>query len=616
MISVITYGRNDNYSYNLVKRTALGLNALAEILSEEDEILFVDYNTPDHLPTLPEFIWDSFTEKALNLIKVIRVSSVVHQEAKGDSPLPILENVSRNAAIVRSNANNRWILSTNPDVILVLASRWANLGELLKDTPDSFYEMPRFDIPESVWSGLRRHEAARNAQMLRDWLIQREAAVVETVPDYRFQRYYLFDAPGDFQLAPRHYYMRLRGFDESMNRYFHSDSNLAKRMWLLNGRRTDHLLGHVWVLHQDHYLSGEWTRTVTTVEHNDYHAKVIHEDRIEANDEGWGLQRVALPMFSLGKKVERQSAFLPCQASISPNGDLPLSTEIDWQMQPFYRLCHYRPRLLATYLREVLQVVPAESRIAYLGENRETLECVQKEWMDIHPDAKPAASLLDLAELGELSSPDLLLVDCFFTRSEYWERRVQLLGDQLQRQVAKGRLRQEEADEELSRFADTTDWENQREQLVSLWNRFLPSLRFRPGVFVVLLGCNVYVPTFEKFQETLGELSGGIEVLEEGMTRLQKLHAFYQRFKYAMQKAEAHSWIVKLLWTLRLVKRRVFRKILGFESIMGMIYFYHLTRRRRLISARLNLRTLYMHHRLVVMRVEAAPVLPNKKSRS
>ena len=107
MISVVTYGRNDNYGYNLHKRTAFGFNCLAEVLTEEDEILFADYNTPDHLPTLPEFIWDTLTPKALKLLKVIRIPHSAHEEIKGNSPLSILENVSRNAAIARSNPANQ-----------------------------------------------------------------------------------------------------------------------------------------------------------------------------------------------------------------------------------------------------------------------------------------------------------------------------------------------------------------------------------------------------------------------------------------------------------------------------------------------------------------------------
>ena len=56
MISAILYGRNDNYGYNLHKRAALSFNCIAEVLDETDEIIFVDYNTPDDFPTFPEAI--------------------------------------------------------------------------------------------------------------------------------------------------------------------------------------------------------------------------------------------------------------------------------------------------------------------------------------------------------------------------------------------------------------------------------------------------------------------------------------------------------------------------------------------------------------------------------
>ena len=54
MISIVLYGRNDNYGYNLHKRAALSLNCMAEVLTDpDDEILFVDYNTDDDFPTFP-----------------------------------------------------------------------------------------------------------------------------------------------------------------------------------------------------------------------------------------------------------------------------------------------------------------------------------------------------------------------------------------------------------------------------------------------------------------------------------------------------------------------------------------------------------------------------------
>ena len=63
MISVILYGRNDSYGYNLHKRATLSLNCIAETLThEDDEIIFVDYNTVDDFPTFPEAIQDILTD--------------------------------------------------------------------------------------------------------------------------------------------------------------------------------------------------------------------------------------------------------------------------------------------------------------------------------------------------------------------------------------------------------------------------------------------------------------------------------------------------------------------------------------------------------------------------
>ena len=600
MLSVITYGRNDNYGFNLHKRTAFGFNCLAEALSDEDEILFVDYNTPRHLPTLPEFIWDTLTPKALSLLRVIRISPEIHDQIKKDSPLKVLENVARNAAIVRSNPLNHWVLSTNPDVLLVLASSWPDMAALLRNQPDSFYEMPRFDIPESVWSALPRGEPRNNLHLLRDWLVHNKAAIAETVPDYRFQKFLLFDAPGDFQLAPREYFFRLRGFDESMNRYLHSDSNLAKRMWLLNGERTDHLLGHLWILHQDHYLSGEWANNVGTIVHNDYHGKVRLQSQIEANDSGWGLQGVSLPMFSLGQRAETGSRFFS-QLNVSVNGDLPLSREVDWGLQPLYRLCHYEPEVIALYVRELLQILPPESVICYLGENSETLERLSRHWQEISPAASAVTDLCS-ATPAETLTPDLLLVDCYYDRAKEWNERLQIFERQLQTQVAKGRIRQSEMDEELTRFADNSDEQQLRAQLLEVWEKYLCCIKTRPGMHIVLIGCNNYVAHFFAFQGIFSTLCAG---RHDDKAWISKWHDWYQKIKVRLQVDATPNLFLKVVWGLRMLKRRVFREVTGHESLMGFVYFTHFMRNRTRLLKTLNLRTLYVHHRLVILRLES-----------
>src|SRR5215203_2982232 len=151
MISIVLYGRNDNYGYNLGKRGAIGLNCMAQVLTEdEDEILFVDYNTPDDFPTFPEAIADTLTKKAKKRLRILRVRPEHHAAFATKTHLPVLEPIARNVAIRRSNPANRWVLSTNTEMIFV--PRVGNsLSKIVTDLPPGFYAIPRFELPETLW---------------------------------------------------------------------------------------------------------------------------------------------------------------------------------------------------------------------------------------------------------------------------------------------------------------------------------------------------------------------------------------------------------------------------------------------------------------------------------
>ena len=106
MISIVLYGRNDNYGYNLHKRAALSLNCMAEVLTDpDDEILFVDYNTDNDFPTFPEAIQDTLTEKAQRLLRVFRVRPAIHARWKNATHLFTLEPLARNVALTCSAAS-------------------------------------------------------------------------------------------------------------------------------------------------------------------------------------------------------------------------------------------------------------------------------------------------------------------------------------------------------------------------------------------------------------------------------------------------------------------------------------------------------------------------------
>lgn len=230
MISLIVYGRNDQHGYNSHRRVTLSLNAMAEVLTgENDEILFVDYGTPRGMPTLPEAIEDTLTDRALRLMRVLRVTEGMHARATGGvSRLPISEPHARNAAARRANPGN-WILSTNTDMVFVpRADR--SLTDLVADLDGDAYGLPRFEIPEWLWESVPRTDPDQIISLLRDW--GERAGLDEVTYGHDW---ILYDAPGDFQLLRRSLFEDIHGFDERMIHGWHVDSNLWKRVHNLTG---------------------------------------------------------------------------------------------------------------------------------------------------------------------------------------------------------------------------------------------------------------------------------------------------------------------------------------------------------------------------------------------
>jgi len=234
MISAIVYGRNDSYSYELNRRTALGLNQLARQLdSARDEIVFVDYATDDDLPTHPEAIADTLTDRAISLIRVIRVRPAFHETQPKDGP-PVREAVCRNIALRRLSPAANWVLSTNPDCLLIAATGPA-LSKIAPALPPGYYGLPRFELPRFAWEALPRSDPDRAAGevLTLAHALQLEERVSHYLPTVGY------DAPGDFQLARAADLKALGGFDERMTQGWHVDSNMNARLALRYGALTD-----------------------------------------------------------------------------------------------------------------------------------------------------------------------------------------------------------------------------------------------------------------------------------------------------------------------------------------------------------------------------------------
>jgi hypothetical protein len=373
MISVILYGRNDNHGYNLHKRAAISLNAIAHLLNDPaDEIVFVDYNTPDDLPTFPEAIGDTLTAQAIEKLRILRVRPSVHQERyAAKTHLNALEPIARNVAIRRSNPANRWVLSTNTDMIFVPRKPGHDLTTAIGGLEDGYYHLPRFELPEGLWETLDRKDAEGMIAAAKEW----------------GERFYLneiiasgsdnlFDGPGDFQLFLREDLFRIGGFHEEMIRGWHLDANVARRMRILRGKVSsalDELVGY----HCDHTRQATAYHKADRVENSAaIFVDNIYEAQVRDQADSWGLPEVQVEELKLGQASGAR--YLRALEAAVP-GRLEGFLKAEYVPEAYGRL-GYEPSHVLPYLLDLVSCIPSESRIGYVGARRDMFQAFATAW--------------------------------------------------------------------------------------------------------------------------------------------------------------------------------------------------------------------------------------------
>ena len=330
MFSVILYGRNDSHGYNLHKRAAISFNAIAEVMSDpDDEILFVDYNTPDDHPTFPEAIHDTLTEKAKKVLRIFRVRPEQHYHLKSKTHLVALEAQSRNIALRRSNPNNRWVLYTNTDMLLVPRREDESLSTILGAAPDGFYQIPRFELPEMLWeAAFDRRDPAGNLTKLRDWAVRFH--LNQVVHNFMPMKY---DALGDFQAALREDMFAIHGFDEDMLLGWHCDSNLAARLALYRGR-VDTLIDKVFGYHCDHTRVAAANNKGRATRMNDQNRFIwdVSSPYLPAQADTWGWPSVEIEEVRLDRDTSYERFTAGLSAALEPATEPYRSTSLDWHL--------------------------------------------------------------------------------------------------------------------------------------------------------------------------------------------------------------------------------------------------------------------------------------------
>jgi hypothetical protein len=364
MISVVVYGRNDAHGYNLPKRAAISLNCIAEVLDDhDDEIIFVDCNTPNDIPTFPESIADTLTSAAKRLLRILRLRPEQYARNCGaDAKFKVKESLCRNIAVRRSNPNNRWILNTNTDMVFAPFVECKSLSRIVSELQDAFYELPRFEIPESLWESTNRMDPASIIGSFKYWGLKLHLNEIITA-----SKEVLFDAPGDFQLALRKQLFQIQGMNERMVLWAHVDSNLCKRMWLLNGS-TRTILDKLYAFHCDHtrfrsvyHAEGNSTENNFQEFFLDVNTPYLPE---QANS--WGIPDEQIEEISLADRhMARVQVALE---QILPGMDKPIAVQFigcnAFDVSLYYDNCHVFP-----YLADIIANVAPMSAVGYIGNN-------------------------------------------------------------------------------------------------------------------------------------------------------------------------------------------------------------------------------------------------------
>ena len=371
MLSIIFYGRNDSYGYNLHKRGAISLNCIAELLGAPgDEILFVDYNTPDDFPTFPEAIADTLTDRAKKLLRILRVRPSHHERYRQRTPLAALEAVARNVAVRRSNPDNRWILSTNTDMVFVPRQN-GSLAEMVAALPDAYYHLPRFEIPEPLWESLDRRDPGAIIATVGAWGRDFHLNEIVLHPNPAIK----YDSPGDFQLILRADLWRVHGFNESMLLGWHVDSNIAIRLSLLP-RQIGELVHQLSGYHCDH------TRQLTPAhryrsQQNDWQMFVdsVQSPYIAEQAGTWGLAGESVEELTVDATSRLYLGGLRSTIGLPYVEPTQLKAAGEADSRADYAVEHVIP-----FLAGIFASYPRDVVLGWLGTNKELLERFAELW--------------------------------------------------------------------------------------------------------------------------------------------------------------------------------------------------------------------------------------------
>jgi len=220
-ISAIIISRNDNYGGYLNERATYAINSA---INTYDEVIYVDWNSPTH-----SLLWDIKDNLQLkgNLKHFVIPPDAAKILTNYDEQAQICcEVLARNIGIRRAEGD--YIVSTNIDII---HPKREDVETIINSSDNNtMYTLSRREVTWDIIKEFHGGEMKFNEwDKLRDYIyINSEERVMEEKTSTN-DDYSIINCCGDFQLAPKHIWDTIRGFEEDLIYPLYADTNVQKK---------------------------------------------------------------------------------------------------------------------------------------------------------------------------------------------------------------------------------------------------------------------------------------------------------------------------------------------------------------------------------------------------
>ena len=220
-ITAVIISRNDNYGGHLNERATYAINSA---INTYDEVIYVDWNSPTH-----SLLWDIKDNLQLKgNLKHFVITPEIASYLTNNNPdvQKCCEVLARNIGIRRATGD--YIVSTNIDII---HPKREDIESIINDSDNN--TMITLSRREVTWDIIKEFHGGemkfQEWDKLRDYIyINSEERIYEektvTGDDYS-----LINCCGDFQIAPKHIWDDIKGFEEELIYPLFADTNVQKK---------------------------------------------------------------------------------------------------------------------------------------------------------------------------------------------------------------------------------------------------------------------------------------------------------------------------------------------------------------------------------------------------